>query len=108
MNLDLQRVRELARKATTEDLLDRVTVYRAGMEPEALEVLEEELHRRDVGATDIRRYAEQHGREVLWEQPGLAAQCAFCRQPAIKVEQRWFRFLGVIPLFQRPVACCAM
>src|SRR5437870_2239134 len=41
MNLNL--IRENAAKATAEDLLDRVTVYRAGMEPPALEVLEQEL-----------------------------------------------------------------
>jgi len=107
MELDLQRVRELAREATTEDLLDRVTVYRGGMDPEALTVLEEELRRREVDPTDIRQHAEQHGRDVLWERPGLAAQCAFCRQPAVMVEMRWFRLLGLIPLFQRPVPCCA-
>ena len=37
-----ERVWQNAREASTEDLLDRVTVYRAGMEPEALEIIEEE------------------------------------------------------------------
>src|SRR4051812_30028689 len=108
MDLDLRRVKELAKEAATEDLLDRVTIYRGGMEPEALEVLEEELRRRDVSAAAIREHAEQLERNVIWERPGLAAQCYLCRQPAVKVERRWFRFLGVIPLFQREVPCCVL
>src|SRR5262245_49520354 len=43
MRLDLEKVRANARAASTEDLLDRVTVFRDGLEPEAVAVLEEEL-----------------------------------------------------------------
>ena len=45
--LDLDRVRQNIRQATTEDLLDRMTVYRAGMEEEALELIADELRSRD-------------------------------------------------------------
>ena len=38
-----ERVRKNAREATTEDLLNRVTVYRGDMEPEALKIIEAEL-----------------------------------------------------------------
>jgi hypothetical protein len=48
---ELDVVRENARAAPTDDLLDRVTAYRAGMEPEALRVIEEELARRGINAT---------------------------------------------------------
>ena len=36
MQFDIQRVRANIRQASTEDLLDRVTVYRAEMEPTAV------------------------------------------------------------------------
>lgn len=107
MNLNLERVRTAARTAATDDLLDRVTVFRGGMEPDALEVLEEELYRRGVSATDIRRHADEVEWTVVWERPGLARRCAFCARPAIRVERRWQRLLGLVPLFPRAVACCA-
>ena len=44
MTIEHERIRDNVHKADTEDLLDRATVYRAGMEPEALEIIEEELH----------------------------------------------------------------
>ena len=34
MRFDVERVRQNVQQATTEDLLDRLTVYREGMEPE--------------------------------------------------------------------------
>lgn len=43
MDLNLDRVRENARKANTGELLDRVTVDRDGMVPAAIELIEEEL-----------------------------------------------------------------
>ena len=36
LGLDLERVQANVRKADMEDLLDRATVYRNGMEPDAL------------------------------------------------------------------------
>ena len=52
--LHLERVRDNARKAETEDLLDRITVYRAGMEDAALEIIDEELRHREISGEDIR------------------------------------------------------
>ncbi len=46
MDWDADRVRANARQASTEDLLERVTIYRSGMEPEAVEIIEAELRRR--------------------------------------------------------------
>ena len=48
MGFDLRRVAEYIRRADTEELLDRVTVYREGMEPAALDLMEGELDRRGV------------------------------------------------------------
>jgi hypothetical protein len=99
MKVDPERVRENARKATTEDLLDRVTVYREGMEPEALEVIEKELADRGVGEYDIWAHQEQKGDQVLRDQRGVAEKCSYCRRPAVGEERGWFYLLGLIPLF---------
>ena len=106
MELDLQRVEANARGASLEDLLDRVTFYRAGMEPAALDVLERELRRRGVTAAQEREHEERLDRQVLWEKPGLALQCRFCRRPAVRMARRWRRLLGLIPLFRYEVPCC--
>ena len=50
METNLDRVRANVQAASTEDLLDRATVYREGMEPEALDLIEAELRRRGVTA----------------------------------------------------------
>ncbi len=52
---DTQRLLLNVRQATDEDLLNRVTVYRAGMEPEALVVIEEELAQRGYRSRANRR-----------------------------------------------------
>src|SRR5262249_25099597 len=62
MELDLDRVRTNVRSATTEDLLDRATVYRAGMEPEALDIIEAELEARNVTTAEIRDHEERRRR----------------------------------------------
>ena len=53
LGLDLKRVAAFVRGADTEELLDRVTVYRNGMEPAALDLMEAELDRRGVTRSDI-------------------------------------------------------
>ena len=45
---DLDRVRKNVEEATTIDLLERATVFREGMELEALELIETELRRRGI------------------------------------------------------------
>src|SRR3954453_4314818 len=44
--LDLDRVRQNVLRATDEDLLDRATVYRRGMEAAALDIIDAELAER--------------------------------------------------------------
>ena len=53
MEFNLKRVAEFIRGADTEELLDRVTVYREGMEPAALDLMEGELDRRGVTREEI-------------------------------------------------------
>lgn len=107
MKFDPERVRANARKADTDDLLDRVTVYRAEMEPEALEIIEEELHARKL--TDVR--IEQHGQrragEVLRAEDGQPLRCHFCHRPAVARGRRWFRvFFRLLPLLPRTANLC--
>ena len=56
MELDLNKVARYIRRAETEELLDRVTVYRDGMEPAAVDLMENELAlRRTAKQTRKRR-----------------------------------------------------
>lgn len=107
MTIDHERVRDNVRKADTEDLLDRLTVYRAGMEPEALEIVEEELRSRGVDAAQIQAHEEKREKEVLWAEPGLARACSFCHQPAVAQGWTWQHiFFGRVPLFPRRASFC--
>ncbi len=106
MQFDLERVRDNVARATTEDLLDRATVYRAGMEPEALDVIEAELRRRGVGPGEI----EMHAAASAWtprDRNGVALKCLRCSRPAVWQGWRMHKLFGVLPLFPRHVALCA-
>lgn len=102
---DPDRVRRNVQRATDEDLLDRVTVYREGMQPEALEIIEEELLARDIGRAAVEAHAQR--REGTGFSPGGgAARCSFCRRPALVQGRGWHRLWGVLPLFPRTFAYC--
>jgi hypothetical protein len=103
--LELNRVRANAEAATKEDLLDRATVYRDGMEPQALEIIDAELRRRGLGAADVAAHAEQRG-PVVNDAAGLVRECYRCRRPAVGLGWAWHRLWGRLPLFPRRVAFC--
>ena len=104
--LDLDRVRDNAAPATTEDLLDRVTVYRSGMEPAALEVIEAELLRRGVGPREIEAHALARDTTPR-DASGLAVRCTRCARTAVWRGWAMHQLWGVLPLFPRRVAPCA-
>jgi hypothetical protein len=117
MQYDREKVRENAGKSETEDLLDRVTVYRADMEPDALYVIEEELRQRGVTAADIDAHARQREAGGLFEDGGLTVRCSFCDRPAVARGWGWHRYRGRwlpesmkgrLPLFPRPFWYCAV
>jgi hypothetical protein len=83
MKYDRERVRDNVRKADTEDLLDRVTVYRTGMEADALYVIEEELRRRGVTAAAIDAHARRRGEAGSGEADDVPARCDRCARPAV-------------------------
>jgi hypothetical protein len=106
MRLDLARVAEFIRRAETEELLDRVTVYRAGMEPAALDLMEGELDRRGVTRKDIAAHASDRLETAIMLGDGTALRCSFCACPAIVRAGGWHRLFGRIPIFPRIFAYC--
>jgi hypothetical protein len=103
VRFDSQRVLQDVRQATTEDLLDRVTAYRTGMEAEALGIMEAELRRRGVGRKQIEDHAQ---RPVLADRAGVAVKCSYCSRPAIGRSWVWHRLWWCIPVFPRRFNYC--
>src|SRR5262249_6400120 len=91
--LDLDKVRADARQASTEDLLDRATVFRDGMEREALDVIEAELRGRGVGEAERDAHAARR-RDVVRGPDGLPLVCYRCDRPAVGVGHVWHRLSG--------------
>jgi hypothetical protein len=106
MLFDLERVRKNVQEASTEDLLDRATVYRAGMEPAALELIEEELKARGIDAAEIEEHGERRRPQVKYLPDGTAVRCSFCYRPAVGEGWDWHRLWGKIPLFPRFYCYC--
>lgn len=105
MKFDSQKVWANARQATTEDLLDRVTVFREGMEAEALAIFEAELRDRGISFDMIDAHARQQG-DVLRDVDGVARQCRYCRRPVVAQKWGWQRLWGVVPIFPRRFYYC--
>lgn len=105
MQFDAERVRLNISEATTEDLLDRVTVYRVGMEAAAVEMIESELASRGVSGDHIEVHALRRDK-VLMRPDGIAEPCSFCPRPAVVQGWGWHRLLGVIPLVPRFYSYC--
>jgi len=101
MRFDPERVLSNVRRATTEDLLDRITVYRDGMEPEAIDIIEEELRRRGTGHQEIEAHAARRGARMIQLDDGTAQPCSFCHRPAVEQRWGWHRLWGKLPLFPR-------
>src|SRR5437870_5713668 len=99
MLFDLDRVKRNVRAAETEDLLDRATVYRRGMEPAALEVIESELRARGVRPEEIESHNERRRQETRVLADGTARRCSFCDRPAIAEGRGWHRLWRLVPLF---------
>jgi hypothetical protein len=100
MEFDLERVKNNVRAASTEELLDRATVYRAGLEPEALVLILEELRSRGVNADDVVAHEQSRG-DSVFDESGTAQLCSRCRKPAVVREWGWHWMYGKIPIFPR-------
>ena len=100
MEFDLERVKTNVREASTEELLDRVTVYRAGLEPEALVVIVKELRARGVNPIEVVAH-EQSRSDSVFDETGTAQLCSLCRRPAVVREWGWHWMYGKVPIFPR-------
>jgi hypothetical protein len=114
MNSDLENLKEKVREAQTRDLLDRATVYRAGMEKAALAIIEDELYCRGITPQELEAHAKERERDAIWLPDGTAAVCQFrgwdgnrwvggrrsapCYNPAVARVRGWHKLWGVIPL----------
>src|SRR5438128_4151008 len=96
-----ERVWHNVRQSSTEDLLDRVTVYRPGLEPEAVEIVEAELRSRGIREKEIEEYALKRSRDVITLPDGTARECSFCRRPAVAEGWGWHLLWGGVPVFPR-------
>lgn len=106
MRPDPERLRANIRAAATEDLLDRVTVYREGMELEALDLIEDELRQRGVTRDAIAAHELRRRDSALFDASGIARRCHRCPRPAVVETWGWHRLWGVLPLFRRRFAWC--
>jgi len=106
MQLDPKRVQANVQLATTEDLLDRATVYRGEMEAEALAIIDRELRQRGLSAEAVAEHAARREAEVVRKSYGVLT-CCRCHRPAVEEGWDWFRLLGLLPVFPRQVGWCA-
>jgi hypothetical protein len=104
--LDLDRVRANVAKATTADLLERATVYRDGMEPAALDLIETELRRRGVSYHKQAEFGQVHDKAVMRGNDGSPIRCFLCPHAAVDWQWSWRRLFGIIPLFPRRYPYC--
>ena len=104
---ELSRVSEFSRTAQTEELLDRVTAFRADHDPAAIRLFESELRKRGISREEIVRRDEETRGTVLTRRDGTAIRCFFCDKPATETVWAWHRLWGKVPLFPRSMAVCA-
>lgn len=102
---DIERVRANVQKASTEDLLDRVTAYRSALEPAAVEAILEELRRRGITAEAIVQH-DVARRQTIADANGHARMCTFCAKPAVVSGWGWHRLFGKVPVFPRLFYWC--
>jgi len=107
IELNLERVRNNVQESSTEDLLDRATVYAGGMEPQALDLIETELRDRGMTSEKIRLHAEERQQEGVLMHGDIARMCSFCRRPAVEHRIGWHMLWGLMPVFPRRFWYCA-
>jgi hypothetical protein len=106
MRLDLKTIAERMRKADTEELLDRVTVFRDEMEPAAVDLIEGELARRGLTEVDALEHDLRRRERIIMRNDGSVVRCSFCERPAVHQKRGWLKILRVIPIVPRVFARC--
>jgi hypothetical protein len=105
MEMNLDQVRQNVEDATTEDLLDRATVYREEMEPAALAIIDAELLARGITLEDVQAHLTSR-QDTLAHDDGTVVTCSFCHRPAVRQGRRWQLLFWSIPIFTRQAAWC--
>jgi hypothetical protein len=103
---DENKVLANIRNANTDDLLDRITAYRQGIEAEAIEMIERELDVRGVTPAEISGRLEKYLHECVYLPDGTAAMCSFCRKPAVIQGWGWHKLWQKIPVLPRRFRYC--
>jgi hypothetical protein len=106
MRWNHDRARANIRQATTEDLMDRATVFRKGMEEEALDLIERELRERQVTAADLAAHEKARQANMILAPDGLPLRCRNCSRPAVQRTWELGRLFGLVPMFPRLMAYC--
>ena len=84
----------------------KITIDSATLFNKALEMIEEELRSRGVGAAEIDAHAAEHGAKVLLDSEGIAQLCSFCHDPAVAEGWGWHYLWGRVPVFPRFFRYC--
>jgi hypothetical protein len=104
---DSTAVDKNVKESTTEDLLDRITAFRSGMEPEAIPIIEAQLARRGIDRADIDRHEAENCADVILRPEGFAYRCSYCRRPAVVRRWGWHWLGGLVPVLPRILSYCA-
>lgn len=105
---NLDPIRENARKASTESLMDQATVFREEMESPAMEIIDLELQARGITALQLAAHTAMRERDGIAHHPdNTVIRCTYCTRPAIKHVKKWHRLWGwFLPLFPRQMHLC--
>jgi len=106
LEFDPERVARNAQEASSEDLLDRITVYRDGMEAAAVEIIEAELNRRGLRRPEIEAHAAHRSARMIPLADRTAKACSFCHRPVVEECWGWHRLWGYVPVFPRFLSYC--
>lgn len=97
--VDIEAIRRFVMNADTFDLLDRVTILRHEMEPEALKLMENELDHRGIEPAMIQDYRAERASEVVFRNDGSISRCCQCGRAAVQKAWVWHRMYGKVPIF---------
>jgi len=106
MNVEKERQLIRIRDAETQDLMAEATIYRPGMEQDALREIDAELRDRGVTPAELLDYAAERQPNLLLDGYGLPWQCSFCKQPAESEGWGWHRMWGKVPVLPRWFRWC--
>lgn len=108
MRLDLKTIAARMRSAETEQLMDRVTVFRDEMEPAAVDLIEGELARRGVTDEELTDHSVSRSERLIRRPDGSVVRCSFCERPAVVQARGWFRILRFVPVYPRLFSYCGV